>query len=473
MGTLVMKFGGHSVGNTMTLTQVLSIILQERERWDKLLVVVSALEGVTDQILEATRLAQISNHRGYRRIIATLRTRHLALVDHLPLGTNERQTILADIDRLLFEMIDQLQSIAEAPREELSPETTDPIIGVGERIAARIIAALVRQNNIRAVAIDSQGLIVTDETFGNAIPDVNASCERIQENLLPMLDRQILPIITGFIGATPDGRITTLGRGGSDYTASVMGICADANEVWIWTDVDGMMTTDPRDIPKAKVIPMMSYQEVAEMAYFGARVLHARMVGPLQEARIPLRIKNVFKPQQPGTLIYETNARQMRSPKAVTTIQALGLRAERSGPLSDIAAIVNKIFVQAAGSPAEVMIASQSSTMSFLCFIIPTSSGQAALSAATELLENELTQNPTDIDWQITPVGVVTVIGSHLNEMPSLIANIFLKLANIPLLATAHGPSNCSFSVVIRQDDIPEAQQRIHDFVLEASGKQH
>ncbi|MEO1442386.1 MAG: aspartate kinase, partial [Chloroflexota bacterium] len=270
MKTLVMKFGGLAVGTTTALTQVLSIILHEHERWNRLLIVVSALEGVTDALLEATRLAQVSNRRGYRRISATLRTRHMALVEHLPLGPTERQALQADMDRLLFEMLDQLQSVADAAQEDLSAEKVDAIVGTGERLAARIVAAMVRQNNIRAVAIDSQSLVITDANFGNAVPDLEASCERITENLLPMLDRKIIPVITGFIGSTLDGRITTLGRGGSDYTASVLGACSNADEVWIWTTVDGMMTTDPNEIDNARVITDMSYAEVGEMAYFGA-----------------------------------------------------------------------------------------------------------------------------------------------------------------------------------------------------------
>lgn len=466
-----MKFGGLAVGTTTALTQLLSIVLHEREHWDKLIVVVSALEGVTDALLEATRLAQVSNRRGYRRIAATLRTRHFALVEHLPFGTSERQAIETDLDRLLFEMLDQLQSVADAAQEDLSPETVDAIIGTGERLAARIVAALLRQNSMRAVAIDSHGVIITDETFGNANPNLELSNDRITENLLPMLERNIVPVITGFIGSTQDGRITTLGRGGSDYTASVIGACAGAEQVWVWTGVDGMMTTDPNEVPSAQVIPAMTYNEVGEMAYFGARVLHAKMIGPLRDNQIPLYIKNVFKPVNPGTLISDVRSRVQQAPKAVTLIQGLGLSAPHSGSLAQITAQVNDVLERTAGSPAEVMIASQSSSRSFACFVIPTSSGPDAVRAALALLRKRLTEQPGTGSWQADQVSVVTVIHANLDELPDVLAAVLGRLTGIPVLAVAQGPSNCSLSVVVDPAHAFVTVGRIHDYILDANKK--
>lgn len=466
MATLVMKFGGLAVGTTTALTQVLSIVLHEREQWEKLIVVVSALEGVTDALLEATRLAQVSNQRGYRRIVATLRTRHFALVEHLPFGQTERQAIQADLDRLLFEMLDHLQSIAHVADQELSAEHVDLIVGTGERLAARIVAALLRQNNVRAVAIDSQGIIVTDETFGNAVPNLDLSQQRITENLLPMLDRNIVPVVTGFIGSTQDGRTTTLGRGGSDYTASVIGYCADAKEVWVWTTVDGMMTTDPNDIPDAIVIPTMTYDEIAEMAYFGARVLHARMIEPLREQHIPLSVKNVFKPGAAGTQIIDQKPRKQRVPKAVTLIQGVGLSAPFSGALSSIIAAVNDVLLYTAGNPADVMITSQSSGNSFMCFIVPTSSGPDAARASAKELQQRLEDHPTLSAWSADVVSIVTIINAYINEMPDVIANTLQRLQDVPVLAIAHGPSNCSFSIVVQPTDAYRAVEQIHEYII-------
>lgn len=464
MKTLTMKFGGSAVGNTNALTQMLSIVLHEREHWDRLMLVASALEGVTDALIEAAHLAQLSSRRGYRRIAATLRTRHLALVENLPLSPLERKALQADIDRLLFDMLDLCQS-AESASDENMPYTTDAIVGIGERLAARMIAALLRQNNLRGVAIDATDLIVTDNVYGNATPNIALTRERIAERLLPMLDRNIIPVVTGFIGATLTGKPTTLGRGGSDYTASVLGVCADTDEVWIWTDVDGMMSADPREVPEAKVIPALSYEEVAELAYFGARILHAKMVGPLQEKRIPLWVKNVFKPQQPGTLIHDILPNRSQPLKAVTAIQGLGLTAELSGPLSSIAALVDDTLFLTTGSHADVMISSQSSSQSFVCFVIPTSAGPGALHAAQKELEERLYSSITTQKWSVHPVGIITAIGAEMDTLPTLSARIFQALDGVRILAIAQGPSNCSLSVVVNPDEADKALFAIHNLI--------
>lgn len=467
MSTLIMKFGGASVGTTAALTQVLSIVLHEHERRDNLILVVSALDGVTDMLLEAAQLANLGNRRGYRRIVATIRTRHLALVEKLPLGQVELTALQADIDRLLFDMLDTCQHVSDNPAESLSAEVIDRIIGVGERMAVRIVAALLRQNNLRGVAIDATDLIITDETFGNAMPDEAKSCEMISRHLLPMLSREIVPVVTGFIGRTPSGKPTTLGRGGSDYTASILAVCARANEVWIWTDVDGMMSADPREIPEARVITELSYDEVAELAYFGARVLHSRMIGPLRRQRIALRVKNIFTPQQPGTLIHNVPASKSPSLKAVTSIPGLGLIAEHSGSLTQISALIDEVLLTTIGSQAEVTISAQSSAQSLICNVIPTTAGPDAVYAAKDAMERRLTQER--LNWTVRPVSIITAIGAQLNQSPYLTAEIFNVLGNVRVLALAQGPSHCSLSLVVEPQEAERALRQIHHLILSST----
>lgn len=467
MNTLIMKFGGSSVGTTTALTQVLSIVLQEQERWKRLLLVVSALEGVTDALIEAAHLAQLSHRRGYRRIAATLRTRHLALVEHLPLGPTERASLQADIDRLLFDMLDTCQGLADRRYEdnEARAERIEAIVGVGERLSARIVAALLRQNNLRGVALDATDLVVTDNTYGNATINLPLTRERIVSNLVPMLDRRIIPVITGFIGSTAAGKPTTLGRGGSDYTASVMALCTNATELWVWTDVDGMMTTDPREAPDARSIPRLSYDEVAELAYFGARLLHPRMIDPLRAQNIPLRVRNVFKPQQQGTLVGADNNRNAPGLKAVTAIQGLALQAPRSGPLAGIAGLVDQMLFATTGSHVDVMISAQSSNQSFVCFVIPTTAGPDALHTLKQALDKP--DHPDESDgWTARTVSVITTVGTRLDELHQLTAGIFQSLTGIRILALAQGPSHCSLSVVTDPQDADHALQQIHQLIV-------
>jgi bifunctional aspartokinase / homoserine dehydrogenase 1 len=466
MAILVMKFGGASVGTATALTQVLSIVLQEHERWDHLLLVVSALDGVTDALIEAAQLAQLNNRRGYRRIVATLRTRHLALVDQLPLGINERQALQADIDRLLFDMLGVCQDLASQPAGEPVSAAYDEIIGVGERLAARVVATLLRQNQLRGVAIDATDLIVTDAQHGHARPDFDRTRQRIQANLLPMLSRDIIPVVTGFIGATETGRPTTLGRGGSDYTASIIAVCADAQEVWMWTDVDGIMTTDPQEVPSARNIAELSYEEVAELAYFGARLLHARMIGPLREHRISLRVKNIFKPRDPGTLVHMLPPDRPHAIKAVTIIQGISLSAEYSGPLTRIASLIDRALYSTTGSHTEVMISSQSSTKTFVCFIIPTTIGPEALRATQNNLLKCLQEVELHTIWQINPVSVITVVGERLDQFDGRIAAILQALDHTRILALGEGPSGHNLSLVVNLEDGEAALNRIHEVII-------
>jgi aspartate kinase len=458
-----MKFGGSSVGTTTALTQVLSIVLHERERWDRLILVISALEGVTDALIEAAHLAKLGNQRGYRRIVANQRTRHLALIEELPLGTPERAALQADIDRLLFDLLDIYQAMAQTAD---SSQTVDATIGVGEKLSARILAALLRHNDVRSVAIDTTNLIITDDVAGNATPNLALTRGLIESNLLPMLDRNIIPVVTGFIGATKTGRPTTLGRGGSDYTASVLGSCTNADEVWIWTDVDGMMSADPREVDDAQVIPTLSYEEVAELAYFGARVLHARMIGPLREARIPLRVKNVFKPQQPGTLIHSAGSGAGRTLKAVTSISGLGLTAERNGPITPISLVVDNTLFATTHTHADVMITSQSSTKSFLCFLIPNFAGPDAVHTTRQALEENLSSSPDTQSWSVRPVSIITAISDKFDEWPELAGSVLTAMRGTRILAIAQGPSHCSLSIVVEPGDVDSALFNIHQLII-------
>lgn len=468
MSTLIMKFGGTSVGTSAALSQVLSIVLHEHKRWDRLLLIAAALEGVTDMLLESAHLAQISNSRGYRRIAATLRTRHLALVEQLPLGPAERAPLQADIDNLLFEMLDLCQSVANLATDTLSPAIVDEIVSIGERLSARIIASLLRQNDLRGVAIEGTDVVITDDVFGNATPNIELTRAKVEENLLPMMDRKIIPVVSGYIGATTTGQTTTMGRGGSDYTASILSVCVNADEMWIWSDVDGMMSTDPREIESARMIPELSYNEVAELAYFGARILHARMIRPLQERQIPLRIKNVYKPQVSGTIIRDVTLSQPPRIKAVTTIPGISLHAERSGSLANITQIIDDVLFDVTGSRADVMISSQSSSQSIITFVVPTSAGADAVSAIQSMLEKTLTKKQDTAAWHVQPVTIVTAIGENINRHLGLTAELLQTLEGIPIIGVTQGPSYCSFSIITSQEYADQALHRIHDLALKS-----
>ncbi len=463
MKSLIMKFGGASVGTTTALTQVISIILHETARWQRLIVVVSALDGVTDQLIEAARLAQLSNRRGYRRITATLRTRHLALIEKLPLSSTERSALQADVDRLLFDMLNLCEQIAHDTSGPATPETLDAVIGVGERLAARIVSALLRHNAVRSVAYDTMDLIVTNDVFGNATPNMDLTRERVQANLLPMLDRRIIPVLTGFIGGTPDGKPTTLGRGGSDYSASILAVCAGADEVWMWTTVDGIMSTDPLEVPEACVISELSYHEMADLAYFGARILHTRMVGLLRANTIPLHVKNVFKPQHPGTVISAHPAERPEL-KAVTHIQGIALMSEQVGGLTEILSVMDEVMQSTIGENAGLTLSSQGLAHSFLCFLIPTSAGIDAPHTLLAALEQRLTAPPPLSQWNFFQVSILTVVGGSTINAANRIAEVTGVLEGIRLYGITHG--KCSLSFVVPPEQSQKALYQLHALTL-------
>lgn len=465
MRTLVMKFGGSTVGTTTGLTQLAGIVLTERERWDRLVLVVSALDGITDQLIEAAHFAQLSQRRGYRRIAATLRARHLALIEHL-IKPAERASLLPAVDGLLYDMLDICQAMSDNP-QATKQHSIDAVIGIGERLSARIVAALLRQTSMRSVAIDATDLIITDDVHGNASPNMDLTRNNINEQIIPMLERGILPVLTGFIGATPSGTPTTLGRGGSDYTASILGVSMNADEVWIWTDVDGMMSADPLDIPTARNIPQLSYDEAAELAHFGARVLHAKMIGMLRERRVPVRVRNIYLPQAMGTLIRDASASGTDYLQAVTLIPGIAFARASSGSLAWVTALVDEVFFQTTGNHAETMIAAQAPLHSLACFVVPTTAGPNAAHDLQLALNDHMKKSNALQEWVINTVAVVTAVGAGLERAHDLGARILTTLRGLRILATAYSPSRCGMSIIVETQDADEVLRRIHGLITE------
>ena len=466
MSTLVMKFGGSSLGTAAALTQVLKTVAAEVDNWDHILVVVSALDGVTDMLFEAANLARIANQRGYRRIAANLRSRHLAIIDQLPLERPDRNTLQAEIDRLLSDMLDQCRSIAQNLNEELSPAYSDAVVAAGERLSARIVEALLRQHEIRCAAADGTDILVTDAVYGNANPDLPLTRQRVAETLLPMLESDMIPVVTGFIGATATGETTTLGRGGTDYTASVLSALLAADELWIWTGVDGMMSADPHEFRDARVIPRLSYDEAADLAYFGARLLHSRMIAPLAQRKLPIRIKNIAAPKQTGTLVAGGRDHGAPALRAVTAVHGLSLRRPASGSLAGVTRLVGNTLFKTLGMRSEVMIASQSATSSFICLVIPTSIGIDGVDRLQRDLAAKMAEYPEKMPWEIGTVELVTAIGSNLHQAPRLQAQLLDCLGDIEILGLALGASNCSFTVAVPAQEARSALRRIHDLIV-------
>ena len=466
MTTLVIKFGGTSVGSVDAIGQAAEIVLEQAQSWKCLVAVVSAMSGVTDALTQGARSAAHGDEATYRAIVADLRVRHYRVVDELLDPNGERAALLSTVDEYLDEFAAFCHSVHVLG--EVTPRAMDAITSLGERINARVLAALLRQQGGRSEAVDATELIVTDETFQNAVPLMEASRERVVARLSPVLEEGVIPIVTGFIGASESGVTTTLGRGGSDYSAAILGDCLNADEVWIWTDVDGVMTSDPRIVPEAQVIPLLSYGEVSELAYFGAKVLHPRTIRPVVERGIPLWVKNTFNPTFPGTRIVKEAQSTPVTVKAVTAIEGLSLVTVEGRGMMGVPGIAARTFAAVASQGASVLMISQSSSEQSICFVIPTTAVPPVIRAIEAEMALELARRDIDRVWSMDDVVIVTAVGTGMRGTPGVAARIFgaLGLGGINVIAIAQGSSDCSVSLVVAAGDCAAAVQQIHREVI-------
>lgn len=307
---LVHKFGGTSVGGAGRLAGVADILIRQHDRSSKdegaagTVVVVSAMSGVTDQLIAGGWAAAEGRDRDFREIKAGLLQRHLEAAEALLGSGPQRLEISGMIEDRLHELERLYRSIAILG--EFTPRVSDAVSSIGEMLSANLLAAALRERGVRAQAISAVDLIVTDSHFGQARPLLDQTAQRLAERIPQLVERGIIPVITGYLGANEAGVTTTLGRGGSDYSAAILGAGLSAQEVWIWSDVNGILTADPNLVAEAYTLSELSYTEAAELAYYGADVLHPKTIRPLYERGIPLRILNSFKPDHPGTLIVKS-----------------------------------------------------------------------------------------------------------------------------------------------------------------------
>jgi aspartate kinase len=466
MNTLVMKFGGTSVGSHTAIKQAAEIVKTSTQEWGRLVVVVSAMRGVTDALIKSAAAAALGDEVLYQSLIRDLQSRHHTVVSELLSDVSEREQMLATIDEYIAELSAYCHSIHVLG--EVTARGMDTITSLGERINARIVACALRQTGIESLAIDATELIVTDASFQSAIPLMEATRAQIELRLCPLLEDKSVPVVTGFIGATQDGIITTLGRGGSDYTASILGDCLDADEVWTWTDVDGVMTADPRVIPDARVIPELSFSEISEMAYFGAKVLHPKTLRPLIERDIPLWVKNTFNPTYPGTQIVRSSRTIKGKVTAISAIRELSMIAVEGRGMMGVPGIAARTFAAVARQGASVLMISQASSEQSICFVIPSNAEVSVIQSIEKEMELELARRDIDRVWAMEDIVIVTAVGAGLRHTPGISGQIFSALgdAEINVIAIAQGSSEYSISIVVAEIDADHAMQQIHQEVI-------
>jgi aspartokinase/homoserine dehydrogenase 1 len=464
----VLKFGGSSVGTPERISGIISLVTDTNlyPAGSVKAVVVSAFQGVTDTLINAAQLAAARNNE-YNTLIRSLEKRHLDAV-HLLMPPAERARTLAAVKTLVNELLDLLQGVALLA--ECSQRTKDSIMSFGERLSALIVTEAFIACGHDVEYLDTRAVILTDEKFNNARPCKEPTNALIQKHFE---SHPKLQIATGFIAASQSGATTTLGRGGSDYSAAIIGAALKVTEIEIWTDVDGMLTADPRKVPKAFPIPEVSYEEALELCHFGAKVIYPPTIQPAIEAHIPLVVKNTFNPLSIGTRICSQATRHPYSITGISSVPQLALvRLEGSGMVG-VMGTAMRFFRALASRAINVILITQASSEHTICCAIDADLAAAAEKATADEFRQEI------LSGQIRPLvvepnqAIVSVVGEGMRNTPGMAGRIFRALGSngISIAAIAQGSSELNISVVIKEHDVSKALNALHDEFFFTSSK--
>lgn len=474
--TLVMKFGGTSVGTPEAMAQAARIVCDALPEWPRIVVVVSALSGVTNLLLNSASQAVRGELSALYQAENRLRQMHYAIADDL-LGEKSSSNYPArcaqvkqELNFLISNFTNLCQAIAVLG--EATPRALDAVAGLGERMSVRLMAAALEVLGVPAQYVEATQLVVTDAFFQSAHPDFAATARRTRQVLEPLLSQGKIPVVTGFIGATPEGVLTTLGRGGSDFSAAILGAALPADDVWIWTDVDGVMTADPRLVPEARTIDRLGYREIAELAYFGAKVLHPRTISPVIEAGIGLRICNTFNPQHPGTRLVNNGGLDRSNPlKAVTAIRGQRLITVEGRGMLGVPGVAARTFGAVASTGTSVPLITQASSEQSICFAVPADAVGNVQAALEQAFSAELANRDIDRIWATEEVAIITVVGVGMIHTYGIAGRIFSALGKdkINIIAIAQGSSEVSISLVVENSQTEGAVRAIHALIVQDS----
>jgi aspartate kinase len=445
-----MKFGGTSVADPDAISRLIDIVHRQLGARPSAppVVVVSALAGVTDTLVATAQLAEDGAAERAARELQALLERHIAVATAV---TSESRTrLLADVRQEFEELIGLVHALAVL--REVSPRSRDAVMAVGELASSRIVAAAIADRRIPSAWIDARTVLVTDAEHTSAAPDMIKTCERVREHIAPALAAGNVPVLGGFIGATPNGITSTLGRGGSDYSAAIFGACLDADEIQIWTDVDGMLTADPRVVPHPHVVPQMSFAEASELAYFGAKVLHPSTILPAVGKNIPVRILNSRKPENPGTRI-TADGRPDQGPLTA-------IACKRDVTVIDI---TSTRMLMAHGFLRRLFEVFER----FRTAVDVVTTSEVSVSVTVDdtrrldsILDNLRSFAETGCEREM---AIICAVGENLRSDPGVFGRAVTALDRIPLRLVSLAASRRNITFVLRDADVPQAMTRLHE----------
>lgn len=458
---VVMKFGGTSLGNPERVQGAGEIIAAHAKRAE-VVAVVSAMGGVTDMLIRAATEASKGDREHWRGARQELARKHREVADRL-LSASEQATVLPR----LAEQLTNLENLCSGFSlvREVTPRAMDTLSSLGEVMSATLLAAILRSSGTAAEAVDATELIVTDNSFGNASPLLDETNARTRQRLAPIRRRGAIPVVTGFRGATRDGVCTTLGRGGSDYSATLVGAALDADEVWIWTDVDGVMSADPRLVPGARIIPEISYREAIELSFFGARVLHPKTIQPVMKKGIPVWIKNSFNPQCPGTKIVAVPTDRTPGVKALTSVSNADLVTISGKDTLSFPRLATRVFNGLHLEDVSTLMVTQSSADNVLCFAIHDTDLPRVKARLGKTFELEMLHEYVGTLEVMPKIAIVVAVGENMKGTPGIAGRAFSALGRkgINIIAIAQGSSELSISFAVKSAEVKEAVKAIHE----------
>jgi aspartate kinase len=447
--SVVMKFGGTSVADPDAINRLIGIVRQQQAKAKSApLVVVSALAGVTDKLVALVQLTEDGASAKAAAEVNALLDRHLSVASAVTSASRER--LLADVRREMEELNGLVHALSVL--REVSPRSRDAVHAVGEVVSSRIVAAAFADHGIASAWVDARTVLVTDAEHTGAAPDMMETADRVSEHVAPLIASGRVVVLGGFIGATASGITSTLGRGGSDYSAAIFGSCLGADEIQIWTDVDGMLTADPRIVPQPRLVPQLSFAEASELAYFGAKVLHPSTILPAVAKNIPVRILNSRRPENTGTLI-TAEARPMNG-------ELTALACKRDVTVIDITStrmlmahgFLRRLFEVFERFKTAVDVVT-TSEVSVSVTVDDTRRVEAILDNLHNFAEASCERE----------MAIICAVGENLRVDPTLFGRAVTSLERIPLRLVSQAGSRRNVTFVLRDVDVPHAMMRLHE----------
>jgi len=455
-----MKFGGTSLGDGKRIRHAASLVKRYSEG-NELVVVASAMSNVTDELIRLTNIAESGREDEVDEILERISSQHEDAIGE----AIKDEKISAEVWRYVERDLDGLRKAVKGVCYimEATPRTRDLILSFGERLSTRILWGAMLDFGLPAVYLTGKDAgIVTDSNFGEAVPLIETTYLNLSSRLGSLISEGKIPTVTGFIAADTHGVITTLGRGGSDYTATLIGSAINADEIWLWSDVDGLMTANPKLVPNARVLPEISYAEAIEMAMFGAKGLHPRAFEPTIEKGIPVRIRNTFNPEKPGTLITRSKIVADNIVKAVLLVENVGMLSVRGTSIVGRPGTAAKILDAIARRSINIMMISQSVSESSISLIVKRDLLEKAIAAIETFLLSSGIAKDVEVDED---VAVVAVIGEGMKGTPGIAARVFKAVASkgINVKMISQGASELNISFVVSEAEAIDAVRAVHD----------